>query len=169
VLDAARENHQQYAAALASTPAPKPLPVRVPGASLGPASLFDATVSAHYGSGLEPAAPVAEPEPDSTWLLDFLGDLLDDAAEGAGRRLTTACPTCAKLPGWCEECQVALAKAATYSRIAELIEAAPGDRGAVLVLMAGVWRQTAPETTPIPAQCGTQDESKTAEGVTAWH
>lgn len=150
VLDKARENGQPYATALAMAPAATgPLPVQdTLGAARGRAPLFDATFGAHYGTGPQPsAAPpaaAAEPEPDSTWLLDFLGNLLDDAAEGAGRRITTACPSCTSISGWCEECQDALARAAQYSRLAELVEGAAGDRAAVLVLMAGAWRQTAP-------------------------
>lgn len=139
-LDAARANGQSYAAAL--TAATECLPVRVPGASLGSAASFDAFADGHQHAPVPPA----EPEADSTWLLDFLGDLLDDAAEGAGRRISEPCSSCpGKLSGWCEECQDALARAARYSRLAELIEAAPADRAAVLVLMAGAWRQTAPE------------------------
>jgi hypothetical protein len=145
VLDAARENHQQYATALASPTATGPLPIRVPGATLRPAPLFDAFADAGHRADPQPSAvlPVAapEPEPDSVWLLDFLELLLDDAAEGAGRRIGEPCPNCpGTLSGWCEDCQDALARAARYERLAELVEAAPGDRAAVLVLMAGAWR-----------------------------
>lgn len=143
-LDAARENGQQYAAALAASPGTRPLPVRVPGASLGSAPLFDAFASARDGADSQPA-PVTEPETDSTWLLDFLGDLLDDAAEGAGRRITGPCPKCAEIEGFCEDCQDALARCARYCRLAERIEGAPDDRDAVLALMAGAWRQGAGE------------------------
>lgn len=166
-LDEARETGRQYATVVAPAPDVNgPSPVRDGlTAARGSEPLFDAATRAHWGTGpqpsiVSPAPPVAEAEQDGTWLLDFLGDLLDDAAEGAGRRISEPCESCPrKLAGWCEECQDALARAARYSRLAELVEAAPGDRAAVLVLMAGAWRQTVPEDAPVAAHCGTEDES----------
>jgi hypothetical protein len=112
-----------------------------PGTEPRYASVFDMLTGHPVEDRRDVRPPAPEPEPGSTRLLDYLTDLLDDAAEGAARRLSEPCEACpAKLGGWCEECMAALERAARDSRLAELLESAPDDRAVVAVLLAEGWR-----------------------------
>jgi hypothetical protein len=103
--------------------------------------LFAAAHADHYGTAPRPAF-TPHPEPESlslngTHLQLFLSGLLSDAAEGAGRRITDPCESCTgSVAGWCGDCSGALARAATYERLAEMIGSAAGDREAFRVLLA---------------------------------
>jgi hypothetical protein len=111
------------------------MPVRVPGATL-------AEVIGLPFPSFTPAAPAAaEPERDGTWVLDFLAEMADDAAEGAGRRIGEGCKVCNGSPiGWCDDCTAALARTARYARLGQLLESAAGDTAAVSVLLRTGWR-----------------------------